>query len=114
MMIKKSIILIAGVALIMCGCKKENEVKCPGYLHLDKIDVVERADAGAPSPVGFLSSDVDAVQITAFWEGDEEPGCLPVAVYASGAERQDYNEATPGAGGETERHCGNEDRVSVL
>ncbi|MBO4752599.1 MAG: hypothetical protein J5526_07650 [Bacteroidales bacterium] len=78
MMIKKSIILIAGVALIMCGCKKENEVKCPGYLHLDKIDVVERADAGAPSPVGFLSSDVDAVQITAFWEGDEDETNLGV------------------------------------
>lgn len=70
---KKTIILMVGVvAMVLCGCKKENTVKCPGYLHLDKIDVVERADAVTPSPVGFLSSDVDAVQLVAFWEGDEE------------------------------------------
>lgn len=76
---KKTIILMVGVvAMVLCGCKKENTVKCPGYLHLDKIDVVECADAGTPSPVGFLSSDVDAVQITAFWEGDEEETNLGV------------------------------------
>lgn len=59
------------VATLMGGCKKDT-VKVPGYLHLDKIDVVERADASTPSPTGFLTSDVDAVQIVAFWEGDEE------------------------------------------
>lgn len=70
---KKTIILMVGVAAtIVCGCKKEETTKVPGYLHLDKVEVVERADAGTPSPTGFLTSDIDAVQLVAYWEGDEE------------------------------------------
>ena len=54
-----------------CACKKDKEVEAPAYLHIDGIDVVERADASVASPEGFLTCDIDAVQLVAFWNGDE-------------------------------------------
>lgn len=73
---KNKIILIVGVAVVLLwGCKKD-EVKVPGYLHLDKIGLQERADANAASPEGFLTCDIDAVELIAYWSGDEKETIL--------------------------------------
>lgn len=58
-------------ALLLCGCKKDNSEKSPSFLHMDQMTVVERADASVASPDGFLSCDIDAVQLLAYWDGDE-------------------------------------------
>ena len=65
-------------ALLLCGCKKDNSEKSPSFLHLDKVVVVERTDASIASPEGFLSCDIDAVQLLAYWSGDEEETNLGV------------------------------------
>ncbi len=66
------------VAFVMCGCKKDNSEKAPSFLHLDKVTLVERTDASVVSPEGFLSCDIDAVQLLAYWDGDDEETNLGV------------------------------------
>jgi len=68
--------ILASFALL--GCKKDNSEKSPAFLHLDMVTVSERADASSSSPEGFLSSDIDAVQLLAYWDGDEEETNLGV------------------------------------
>lgn len=68
------LVFTAAALMLLCGCKKDTKIysDIPAWLHLDRIEIVERADAVEPSPNGFLSSDIDAVQLVAFWTGDDE------------------------------------------
>lgn len=65
----KRTILLAAALLLVTGCKKHNYSDIPAYLHLDKMDVVDKSGSGAPA--GFFTSEIDAVQLIAYWEGDE-------------------------------------------
>lgn len=58
--------------LTFSGCKKfQGDVTIPAYLHLDRMEVVPQAQ-NAPSPeAGFYNSNIDAVQLICYFEGDD-------------------------------------------
>lgn len=59
-------------SLIFSSCKKfQGDITVPAYLHLDKI-IVTPQESNAPSlEPGFYTSDIDAVEIVCYFEGDE-------------------------------------------
>ncbi len=58
--------------LTFSGCKKfQGDVTIPAYIHLDRMVVVPQAQ-NAPSPeAGFYNSNIDAVQLICYFEGDK-------------------------------------------
>ena len=64
------IICLMIVVSVLAGCTKfDGDVKVPAYIHLDRMGVEKRAGSGAQD--GFITSAIDAVQLVAYWEGDE-------------------------------------------
>lgn len=70
--------LLLGLAtLALTSCKKfEGSVTVPAYLHLDRI-IVTPQESNAPSlEPGFYSSDIDAVEVVCYFEGDDSETAL--------------------------------------
>ena len=66
-----NIVAVMLCVLVLVACKKdEHKVSEPAYLHLDRMDVVGRQDNTAIVNEGFYTSNIDAVQLIAYWEGD--------------------------------------------
>ena len=58
--------------LTISSCNRfEGDVSVPAYLHLDAIDIVPQTENAPSVEAGFYSSLVDAVQLVAYFEGDE-------------------------------------------
>lgn len=64
--------LIVCLALSAVGCNKfEGDVTVPSYVRIDAVDV-EKADVGEVGRSdGWYTSDIDAVQLIAYFDGDE-------------------------------------------
>lgn len=65
------------ITVLFCGCKEfEGDVTVPAYLHLDRIDVVPQAQNAPSQEAGFYNSDIDAVQLVGYFEGDKSETSL--------------------------------------
>lgn len=60
------------MTLMLSGCKRfQGDVTVPAFIHIDAIDVV-RQNQNAPSGEdGFYTSEIDAVELVCYFEGDE-------------------------------------------
>ena len=63
--------LLLCATMLMVGCKKDPDT-FPAYLHLDKIEVEHNSD-GTTAAYGdaWLTSEIDAVQIELWFEGEK-------------------------------------------
>ena len=65
------LLLAACMALLVVGCNKfEGEVTVPSFVRIDAVDVVKAAVGEVGRSDGWYTSDVDAVQLVAYFEGD--------------------------------------------
>lgn len=56
---------------LVSGCQRfEGEHTIPAYLHLDRMYVVNNAESLSPQ-AGFFTSNIDAVQVELWFEGDD-------------------------------------------
>lgn len=79
--------------LTISSCKKfSGDVTVPAWLHIDGIDIVPQSENAPSVEEGFYSSLVDAVQLVAYFEGDESetnlgtfqmPCTIPVLRYGT-------------------------------
>lgn len=64
-------------SLTFCSCKKfQGDVTVPAYLHLDRIIVTPQENHAPSLEPGFYNSDIDAVEIVCYFEGDESETSL--------------------------------------
>lgn len=70
-------IFIMLIATVSCS-KFDGDVTVPAFLHLDRIDVVAAASGESERTNGWYTSDIDAVQIVAYFDGDNSETNLGV------------------------------------
>lgn len=64
--------LMLPILLSVSSCKKfSGDVTVPAWLHIDGIDIVAQRENAPSVEEGFYSSLVDAVQLVAYFEGDD-------------------------------------------
>ena len=70
--IKALLLALASVAAVLsCSCKRfEGDITTPAWLQLDSADVVRAASGENERRTGWYTSDIDAVTLTALFEGD--------------------------------------------
>lgn len=69
--------MVFATILAFSGCKKfQGDVTVPAYLHLDRMVVVPQAQNAPSSEAGFYNSDIDAVQLICYFEGDSSETTL--------------------------------------
>lgn len=65
--------------LIFSSCKRfEGDITVPAYLHLDRIDVTPQSSNAPSVEPGFYTSDIDAVEVICYFEGDNAETVLGV------------------------------------
>lgn len=67
-----ALLALAFIALLFNSCKKfEGDITVPAYIHIDAIEVTPQEQNAPSSEPGFYTSKIDAVQLIAYFEGDE-------------------------------------------
>lgn len=65
------------MTLMLSGCKKfQGDVTVPAFIHIDAIDVVRQSQNAPSGEEGFYVSEVDAVELVCYFEGDEAETAL--------------------------------------
>ncbi len=69
--------MMLATVLAFSGCKKfQGDVTVPAYLHLDRMVVTPQAQNAPSSEAGFYNSEIDAVQLIGYFEGDNSETTL--------------------------------------